>query len=239
MAAWRHGGMAASTIARIMKNHGLGPVRRRRGPSWRTFLRAQPSGIVATDFFTVDTVLLKRLYVLYSLELGRRRVWITGVTAHPHAAWVTQQARNVTWDLDDQRLEMKFLVRDRDTKYVASFDEVFRSEDAQILKTAFRTPNPNAHPERFVRTVRPECLDHLLILNRRHLEQVLRDYAQHYNGRRPHQGISQQIPADVGEVATHQVSIPPNPPRSCCSHQRQVRRHDRLSGLIHGCERVA
>ena len=150
---------------------------------------------MATDFFSVDTLCLNRLYVLFFIQLGRRRVWITGVTAHPKGEWVTQQARNVTGELDDQRIDLKFLLRDRDTKYVASFDEVFTSEGAQIVRTPFRTPNANAHAERFVRTVRSECLDHLMIVNARHLERVLRDYVQHYNCHRPHQGIAQEIPA--------------------------------------------
>jgi transposase InsO family protein len=187
--------LAASTIARIMKDHGLGPAPRRNGPTWRQFLRVQASGVVATDFFHVDTVLLKRLYVLFFIELGRRRVWITGVTAHPNAAWVIQQARNITGELTDADIAAKFLVRDRDTKYVARFDEVFKAEGTEILKTPFRTPNANAFAEQFVRTIRSECFDHLLIVNEAHLERVLRSCACHYNGHRPHQGLSQEIPA--------------------------------------------
>jgi putative transposase len=181
--------LAASTIARVMKDHGLGPAPRRNGPTWRQFLGAQASSVVATAFFHVDTVLLKRLYVLFIIELGRRRIWITGVTAHPHAAWVTQQARNVTSDLADADIIPRFLVRDRDTKYVASFDEVFGARGTEILMTPFRTPNANAFAERFVRTVRSECLDHLLVVNERHLEGILRSYALHYNAHRPHQGF--------------------------------------------------
>ena len=159
-----------------------------------------------TDFFTVDTLTLKRLYVLFFIELGRRRVWFTGVTDHPHGAWVTQQARNVTGDLEDEGIQVDFLLRDRDTKYVSSLDTVFTGAGAQVLRTPFRTPNvrgpsswpwtpnANAHAERFVRTIRTECLDHLLIVNARHLERVLRSYLRHYNGHRPHQGISQEIP---------------------------------------------
>jgi putative transposase len=188
--------LAASTIARILKDRDLGPAPRRRGPTWRQFLRVQASGIVATDFFHVDTVLLERLYVLFFIELGRRRVWITGVTAHPNAAWVTQQARNVTGDLADADIAVKFLVRDRDTKYVASFDEVFKAEGTEIVKTPFRTPTANAFAERFVRTVRSECLDHLLVVNEAHLERLLRDYACHYNGHRPHQGLSRDPGTD-------------------------------------------
>jgi transposase InsO family protein len=229
--------LAASTIARIMKDLGLGPAPRRRGPTWRKFLRTQASSIVATDFFHVDTVLLKRLYVLFFIELDRRRIWITGVTAHPHAAWVTQQARNVTGDLADADITLKFLVRDRDTKYVASFDEVFKAEGIQILKTPFRTPNANAYAERFVRTVRSECLDHLLVLNEAHLERVLRSYARHYNGRRPHQGIAQEIPESTDPLAVVPTSVAGH---RCLSHNSgRIRRYDRLGGLIHEYERAS
>jgi putative transposase len=138
-------------------------------------------------------VLLHRLYVLFFIELGRRTVWITGVTLHPDTAWITQQARNVTGDLADTGVDTRFLVRDRDTKYVASFDEVFRSEGAQVLKTPFRTPNANAYAERFVRTIKSECLDHLLVLNAHHLERILRSYAKQLLS-----PTSGNIPADPG-----------------------------------------
>ncbi len=223
--------LAASTVARILFDHRLGPAPR-RGPTWREFIHAQASHIVATDFFSVDTVLLHRLYVLFFIEIGRRRIWITGVTAHPNAAWVTQQARNVTGDIADAEIDVRFLVRDRDTKYVANFDEVFGSEGAQILQTPFRTPNANAYAERFVRTVRSECLDHLLVVNARHLERILRAYAQHYNGFRPHQGLSQQIPAPASPC-------PMSPATPSYSHQWQVHRRDRLGGLLHEYELAA
>jgi len=223
--------LAASTVARILFDHRLGPAPR-RGAAWREFIRAQASHIVATDFFSVDTVLLRRLYVLFFIEVGRRRIWITGVTAHPYANWVTQQARNVAGDIADAGIDVEFLVRDRDTKYVANFDAVFRSEGAQILQTPFRTPNANAYAERFVRTVRTECLDHLLVVNVRHLEHILRVYAQHYNEHRPHQGLFQQIPApslpSPALVATR--SRP---------QDRRVYRRDRLGGLIHEYELAA
>jgi transposase InsO family protein len=228
---------AASTIARILKDHGLGPAPRRRGPTWRQFLRVQASGIVATDFFHVDTVLLKRLYVLFFIELGRRRVWITGVTAHPNAAWVTQQARNVTGDLADADIAVKFLVRDRDTKYVASFDEVFKAEGTEIVKTLFRTPN--AFAERFVRTVRSECLDHLLVVNEAHLERLLRDYACHYNSHRPHQGLSQEIPAPTRTDPLAVVRASDARHRHLRGLSYRIRRHDRLGGLIHEYDRAA
>jgi putative transposase len=228
--------LAASTIARILFDHHLGPAHRRRGTTWRTFLRSQASQIVATDFFTVDTVLLRRLYVLFFIELGRRRIWITGVSAHPDARWVTQQARNVAGDLVDSDLDLRHLVRDRDTKFTAGFDEVFRSEGAEIVRTPFRAPNANAYAERFVRTVRSECLDHLLVVNARHLERILQSYARHYNGHRPHQGLSQEIP-----VPRSQPPLLATKPVRHRAHQqpRHVRRRDRLGGLIHEYEVAA
>ena len=217
--------LAASTVARILLDHRLGPAPRRAG-TWREFIHAQASHIVATDFFSVDTVLLRRLYVLFFIEVGRRRIWITGVTAHPNANWVTQQARNVAGDIADTGIDVKFLVRDRDTKYVANFDAIFRSEGTQILQTPFRTPNANAYAERFVRTVRSECLDHLLVVNARHLERILRAYAQHYNGFRPHQGLSQQTPDPA-------LSVPLSAVAPSQSHPLSIHRRDRLGGLIH------
>jgi transposase InsO family protein len=193
---------------------------------------------VATDFFTVDTLSLKRLYVLFFIELGHRRVWITGITEHPTGAWVTQQARNVTADLDDAEVDVKFIVRDRDTKYVSDVDEVFSANGARIITTPYRTPNANAFAERFVLTVRSECLDHLLIVNQGHLEKVLRTYALHYNEYRPHQGISQEIPVSAVPTATGSTA-------DSCVHRESdglhgsIRRHDRLGGLIHEYERAA
>jgi transposase InsO family protein len=187
---------------------------------------------VATDFFTVDTVLLRRLYVLFFIEIGRRRIWVTGVTAHPNGPWVTQQARNVAGDLADAQVEPRFLVRDRDTKYVASLDEVFRSESAQILRTPFRAPNANAYAERFVRTVRCECLDHLLVVSAGHLARILRSYSHHYNGHRPHQGLAQEIPATQSpRLASTSPLVD--------AHARRIRRRDRLGGLIHEYEIAA
>ena len=135
----------------------------------------------------------------------------------------------MTGDIVDQGITAKFLVRDRDTKYVAGFDEVFRSEGAQILNTPFRTPNANAYAERFVRTIRSECLDHLLIVNARHLERVLRSYARHYNRHRPHQGISQEIPAPKSPSPLTAAASA----QTLQSHPQHLRRRDRLGGLIH------
>jgi hypothetical protein len=194
---------------------------------------------VATDFFHVDTVLFKRLYVLFFIELGHRRVWMTGVTSHPNAGWVTQQARNITGDLADAEITAKFLVRDRDTKYVAGFDEVFKAEGTEILRTPFRTPNANAFAERFVRTVKSERLEHLLVVNEVHLGRILRSYACHYNGHRPHQGLSQEIPARECTLPPPVGTDPDSRRPHLGRHPRRVRRHDRLGGLIHEYELAA
>jgi hypothetical protein len=135
---------------------------------------------VACDFFTVDTIWLQRLYVLFFIELDTRRVHLAGVTAHPNSGWVTQQARNLLVALGERGRQLRFVLRDRDAKFTRSFDDVFRAEGAEMLVTPVQAPNANAHAERWIRTVRAECLDWLLFVGRGHLEQVLHVYVQHY-----------------------------------------------------------
>jgi transposase InsO family protein len=194
---------------------------------------------LATDFFTVDTVLLRRYYVLFVIELERRVVHLLGVTADPNGLWVTQVARNFAAEPEEAGRQVRFLVRDRDTKFTASFDAVFASIGVEIILTPVRSPRANALAERFVRTVRSERLDHLLILNGAHLERVLRSCARHYNHHRPHQGLSQEIPAPerpapltVGSTCGPQL-------RYLRCRPARIRRHDRLGGLIHEYERAA
>jgi putative transposase len=188
--------VSATTIRTLLRHHGLGPAPRRSGPSWSQFLRAQADAILACDFFTVETVFLKTLYVLFFIELGTRRVHLAGVTAHPDSAWVSQQARNLSYDHPRDRVPFRFLIRDRDSKYVSSFDEVFRTDGVQVICTPIRAPLANAFAERWVRTVRAECLDWVLILRRRHLELVLGVYVEHYNRERPHRGLDLGTPID-------------------------------------------
>ena len=142
--------VSATTIRTLLRHHGLGPAPRRSGPSWSQFLRAQADGILACDFFTVETVFLKTLYILFFIELGTRRVHLAGVTAHPDSAWVTQQARNLSFDHPGDRVPFLFLIRDRDSKFVSSFDEVFRTDGAQVICTPIRAPRANAFSERWV-----------------------------------------------------------------------------------------
>ena len=210
--------VSPSTVRRVLANAGLGPAPRRSGPSWREFLRAQAASVVACDFFCVETALLRRYYVLFFIELQTRRVHLAGATTNPDGQWVTQQARNLghSGALEDVR----FLVRDRDSKFVASFDEIFRTEGVEVILTPFRSPQANAHAERFVRTARTECLDWLLILGPRQLDRILRVYTDHYNTQRPHRALGRHPP-----VASRPPA--PRPPTAA------VQRRDHLGGLLH------
>jgi transposase InsO family protein len=212
-----------TSIRRLLARARLGPAPRRSGPSWREFLQAQAESIVACDFLTVETLFLRRYYVLFFIEHASRRVWLAGCTTNPDGGWVTQQARNLSFTGLLERT--RFLIRDRDSKYSGPFDQVFRSEQIRIVKTPVRSPKANAIAERFVRTIRAECLDWLLILNRRHLEHVLRVYVDHYNTQRPHRALSLQ-PPDPTEP----------PPRLASS---KIHRRDRLGGLLHEYYRAA
>jgi putative transposase len=190
--------------------------------SWPAFLRRQAATLLACDLFTVETIMLRRLYVLFFIELGSRRVHFAGCTTNPSGPWVLQQARNLSFTNVLER--MRFLIHDRDSKFTAAFDEVFRSEGLEVIHTPVRAPQANAYAERFVRTIRAESLDWLLIVGRRHLEHVLRTYIQHYNRERPHRGLALQ---------------PPEPPQVTQPPAGEIRRRDRLGGLIHEYYRAA
>ena len=180
---------------------------------------------MACDFFTVDTVFLQRVYALFVIELASRRVHLAGVTAHPTGWWVAQQARNLVAVLDDQATACKFLIRDRDTKFTRAFDDVWRSTGVQIIRTPVQAPNANAVAERWVGSVRRECLDQLLIIGPRQLARVLGVYVEHYNRHRPHRSL--------GHIAP--VPSVPGEPRGG-SILGGLRRRDLLEGLIHQYE---
>jgi transposase InsO family protein len=181
--------VSATSARKLLREAGLGPAGERAGLPWRQFLRTQAQSMIAVDFFTVETIWLQRLYVLFFIELGSRRVRLAGCTANPSGPWVTQQARQLAWTATERPMPLRFLIRDRDSKYTRELDTVFRNEGLEIIRTPVRAPKANAIAERFVRTVRSECLDWLLILNRRHLERVLRVLVHHYNGHRPHRSL--------------------------------------------------
>jgi len=164
--------VSASLVRNLLRQAGLKPAGERAGLSWRTFLRAQAQSMLAVDFFTVETISLQRLYVLFFIELGSRRVHLAGCTTNPSGAWVTQQARQLAWTFPQRANPVRFLIRDRDSKFTRDFDTIFRTEGIRIIKTPIRSPKANAVAERFVRTARSECLDWLLILNGRQLTRV-------------------------------------------------------------------
>ena len=180
--------------------------------------------IVACDFFTVETAWLKTLYVLFFIELGSRRVHLAGCTSSPTSAWVTQQARQLSWQIQDDTLAVRFLIHDRDTKFPSAFDTVFTSEDVAIIRTPVRAPNANAFAERWVRSVREECLDRILILGEGHLRRTLTAYVAYYNGARPHQGIDQRCPMPLVRIA---------------ARDGPIERRDVLGGVLHDYYRRA
>jgi putative transposase len=222
--------VAPSTIWEILHAAGIDPAPRRSGPTWRQFLHAQAAGILAVDFLHVDTVLLRRIYVLVFIEHGTRRMHLGGVTASPTGEWTVQQARNLALGLGERFEGIKFLVRDRGSNFTASIDAVFQAAGTRILRTAVQAPRMNAICERLVGTLRRELLDRVLILGERHLRAVLAEYQAHYNTARPHQGIAQHIPD--GE---------PDAPRATVTGAgiQQIRRKPVLGGLINEYTRAA
>jgi len=217
--------VSATSIRKLLRLHRISPAPRRAGITWRRFLRAHGKAILACDYFTVDTVFLKRLYVLFFLELASRRIVFTACGEHPGGGWAVQQARNLAWQLQEAEIKPRFLIHDRDSNFPAAFDAVFRTEGLEVIRTPVRAPNANARCERWISSARRECLDWLLILGRGHLEAVLAEYVEHYNGFRPHRSLELRPPrAPTADPAV--VSGP-------------VVRRTRVDGLINEYSRLA
>jgi putative transposase len=213
--------VSATSVRKVVLAAGLRPAPERGRSSWRAFLRAQAAGVLACDFLTVETAFLQRIYILFFMSLATRRIEYVACTANPDGDWVAQQARNLVMQLGEQQ-PFRFLVHDRDSKFGHAFDEVFRAEGIRVIRTPVQAPNANAHAERWVRTVRTDCLDRILILSRRHLEHVLRVYRRHYNEHRPHRAL-RLIPPDARDPAPLEATA-------------RLRRRDLLGGLIHEYE---
>jgi putative transposase len=218
--------IGASTVWTILQRAGIAPAPIRSALTWQQFLRAQAASVLAVDFFTVDTVLLRRLYVLLAIEVATRRVHVLGVTSHPGGEWVVQQARNLLMAIGDDLGRFRLLIRDRDTKFTTGFDAVLAAEGIEVLITPVRAPRANAYAKRWVGTVRREVLDRMLIMGSRQLRSVLAEYADHYKVHGPHRALGQAPPLGPGESAV------------VVSAGGVVRR-DRLGGLIHEYSQVA
>ncbi|MFJ1998987.1 integrase core domain-containing protein [Streptomyces asiaticus] len=211
--------VAAATIRRVLLRSGLPPAPQRASQqTWRTFLHTQAHTLLACDFMHVDTVFLKRLYVFFVSEIATRRVHVLSVTAHPTGAWITQPARNLLMDLDDRAGRFRFLIRDRDSKFTATFNAVFAGNGTTLIPTPPQNPRSNAFAERWIRTARTECTDRLLITGERHLRTVLDQYAEHYNAGRAHRGLDLRAPDDDPNV----IPLPAT----------TVRRRQVLGGLL-------
>jgi putative transposase len=213
--------VSATSVRKVLLAAGLQPAPERMHSSWRGFLRAQAASVLASDFLTVETAFLQRIYVLFFISLATRRIEYVACSSSPDGRWVARQARNLVIQLGDEQ-PFQFLIHDRDAKFSHAFDGVFRSEGIKVIRTPVQAPNANAYAERWIRTLRSDCLDRILILGRRHLEHVLRIYRRHYNEHRPHRALH---------------LLPPNgrdpTPLSATGH---LRRRDLLGGLIHEYE---
>ena len=232
--------VSATTIRTVLLQNGLRPAPRRASVTWRAFLRAQAAGIIATDFFTVETVGLKTLYVLFFIELGTRRVRLGGVTDHPNGPWVVQRARELSiaregemeTEWPEGTTTPRFLSGSLFVTGIASssaLSTTCSSPTAPRSSRQIQAPNANAYAERWVRTVREECLDWLLIWGRRHLERVLDEYLRHYNHERPHRSLDLRPPKAVGDGS--------NP--GAVTVAASIQRRDRLGGLVHEYYQVA
>jgi transposase InsO family protein len=216
--------VSAASVRKVLLEAGLQPAPQRTRSSWRAFLRAQAASMLACDFLTVETAFLQRIYVLFFISLATRRIEYVACTSNPDGGWVAREARNLIMRFGEEQ-PFRFLIHDRDTTFSHAFDEVFQTEGIRVIRTPVQAPNANAHAERWVRTLRAECLDRILILGRRHLEHVLRVYRCHYNEHRPHRALD-LFPPDGRDPTP--LNVPD-----------RLQRCDLLGGLIHKYQAAA
>jgi putative transposase len=221
--------VSATSVRTILIRHGLPPAPQRGEHSWRDFLRQQAATTLACDFFTVETAWSKRIDVLFFISLESRRIEFVACTPNPTGAWTAQQARNLLMATDDREQPLRFLIHDRDSKFSGGFDHVFQSEGIAVIRTPVQAPNANAHAERWVGSVRRECLDRLLVFSRRQLEHVLRVYTSHYNRHRRHRSLAFRPPEQANKGPTPLRALP----------HAQLSRRDLLGGVIHESEYAA
>jgi putative transposase len=222
--------VGASTVRRVLKRLRMPLAPQRSQSTWRQFLRMQAATMLACDFFHVDcAVTLRRLYVFFAIEVGTRHVHVLGVTAHPDGAWTVQQARNLLMDLDERAARFRFLIRDRAGQFTEAFDAVLSGAGIEVVKIPPRSPSANAYAERWVRTVRAEVTDRMLIAGQRHLRGVLDQYAAHYNQHRPHRALSLRPPGAAEGTPAAVTAIT----------TAKIRRHRVLGGLINEYEQAA
>src|SRR6266542_2085830 len=219
--------VAPSTVWEILKDAGIDPAPERTSDSWTAFLRSQAEAILAADFFEAVTLTGARMHILAVIEHASRRVRILGATANPTAGWVTQAARNLAMDLQDGGCRARFLIRDRDGKYPALFDTILAEAGIEVVLSGVQMPRMNAIMERWIQSCRRELLDRTLVWNQAHLLHALREYERHYNAHRPHRGISNTRPL-------RPLPDPITDPSDLA--QLDIRRRDRLAGIIHEYE---
>ena len=186
--------VSATAIRMLLRQHRISPAPRRSGPNWRQFIRAHASAIIATDLFTIDTVLLQRLYVIVFIELGTRRLLFANCTANPDSAWITQQARNLVYDMQDLGVPVRFAIHDRDAKFTCGFDAVLESAGVEVIRTPYRAPRANSRCERSIGSARREFFDFMIVVGERHLRLLLDLWLDYYNRGRPHMALDLVAP---------------------------------------------
>jgi putative transposase len=219
-------------VRNILKAEGLDPGPKRGEGSWDEFIKRHAATLWATDFFSKKVWTARGpvdVFVLFFIHVGSRRVYLSGVTAHPNGQWMKQQARNVAMYFQEQPVKPTLLLRDNDTKYTSEFDAILGSEGVEVKKITPVSPNLNAYAERFVQSAKQECLDHFVVFGVDHLRHIVGEYLKHFNEERPHQARNNE---PLG-------GLPPADDRPATIFMGEVRCRERLGGLLKSYSRAA